>query len=166
MADRTKDSNKTESGAGDPASEVIAFQSTRFGAQAVTLDKVFDIIGGIIGFPDLTKYTVLEYTPPFSWLHCVERGDLAFVVVNAAEFGAEYVVPLPVGDRDIDLRQDDDVAIMNLVSVRPDPTMTTVNLKAPVIVNLRNRKGRQIVLDNSRYPVRMPLWVKDDSKEG
>ena len=54
---------------------------------------------------------------------------------------------------------------MNLVSVRPDPTMTTVNLKAPVIVNLRNRRGRQTVLDNSRYPVRMPLWGKDDSKD-
>lgn len=146
--------------------EVYRFHSSRFGAQEVPIEKVFNICGGIIGFPEFTNYTVLEYTPPFSWLHCVDRGDLAFVVVNAAEFGAEYVVPLPIGDRDIDLRAEDDVAIMNLVSVRPDPTMTTVNLKAPVIVNLRNRRGRQIVLDNSRYPVRMPLWVKDDSKEG
>lgn len=145
-------------------SDIIHFSSTRFGAQAVENDKIFNIIGGIIGFPGLTYYTILEYTVPFSWLHSTERADLAFVVVNAAEFGDEYVVPVPSGDPELNIKSLDDVAIINLVSVRPDPTMTTVNLKAPVIVNLSNRKGRQIVLDNSRYPVRMPLWMKDEQK--
>lgn len=145
--------------------EKIKFESARFGTLEVPASSIITIVGGIIGFPDLTKYTLLEYTSPFSWLHCTERPELAFVVVNAAEFGDEYIFPLPVGDADLDLKETDEVAIINLVSVRPDPTMTTVNLKAPLVVNLRNMRGVQVVLDDPRFPVRMPLYVKDEKKE-
>ncbi|MCB0359578.1 MAG: flagellar assembly protein FliW, partial [Bdellovibrionales bacterium] len=78
-----------------------------------------------------------------------------------------YSVPLPIGDRDLDLGKDDEVAIINLVSVRPDPTQTTVNLKAPVLVNLRNMKARQLVLDDPNFPTRYPLWASpgEEKKE-
>lgn len=142
----------------------VKVDSSRFGPLEVPSASIITLIGGVIGFPTLTRYTLLEYNPPFSWLQSLDRSDMAFVVVNAAEFGDEYSFPLPTGDRDLDLSDADDVAIVNLVSVRPDPMLTTVNLKAPVIVNLRNMRGRQVVLDNPRFPVRMPLWVKEETK--
>ena len=145
--------------------EKIKFESARFGTLEVPASSIITIVGGVIGFPDLNRYTLLEYTPPFSWLHSIDRPELAFVVVNAAEFGDEYSFRLPIGDADLDLKETDEVAIINLVSVRPDPTMTTVNLKAPLVVNLRNMKGVQVVLDDPRFPVRMPLYIKDDKKE-
>lgn len=147
-------------------SDKIKISTTRFGELEIPVASIITIVNGVIGFPQTTKYTLLEYNPPFSWLQSVDVADLAFVVVNGAEFGEAYAFPLPVGDRDIELREDDDVAVINLVSVRPDPTMTTVNLKAPIIVNLRSLRGRQIVLDDQRFPVRMPLWApKQDSSE-
>jgi flagellar assembly factor FliW len=145
--------------------EKLKVESTRFGPLEVPVRSVIHLVGGIIGFPNLIRYTLLEYNPPFSWLQSLDRADMAFVVVNAAEFGEEYSFALPTGDRDLELTEKDEVAIINLVSVRPDPMMTTVNLKAPVIVNLRNMRGRQVVLDNPKFPVRMPLWVKDDSEK-
>ncbi len=143
--------------------ETVKFQSSRFGELEVPASAVFSIVNGIIGFPDFHRYTLLEYNPPFSWLHSVENAELAFVVVNAAEFGEGYQFPLPIGDRDIDLQRDDDIAAVNLVSVRSDPSQTTVNLKAPVVVNLRTMLGRQMVLDDARFPVRMQLWAPPDS---
>lgn len=145
-------------------SDPIKFASTRFGQLEVSPSALITIPGGIIGFADLTKYVLLDYNPPFSWLHSVEQSDLAFVVVNAAEFGDEYTFPLPVGDRDLDLRDSDMPAIMNLVSVRSDPKLTTVNLKAPIVVNPRTMIGKQVVLDNPRFPVRMPLWIEEEKK--
>lgn len=145
----------------------IKFKSSRFGEIEVPEETLIVIPSGMIGFANYTKFVLLDYNPPFSWLHSVEAPDLAFVVVNAAEFGDSYAVPLPMGDSDIDLKEGDEVAIVTLVSVRPDPTQTTVNLKAPVVVNLRNRKGRQIVIDQADYPTRMPLWAnKDEGKQG
>lgn len=145
--------------------EKIKFESARFGTLEVPASSIISIVGGVIGFPELTRYTLLEYTQPFSWLHSIDRPELAFVVVNAAEFGEEYAFPLPIGDGDLDLKETDEVAIINLVSVRPDPTLTTVNLKAPLVVNLRNMKGIQVVLDDPRFPVRMALYVQEDKKE-
>jgi len=143
----------------------IKIQTTRFGDLEVPASSAITIIGGIIGFPGMQRFTLLEYNPPFSWLQSLERPDMAFVVVNAAEFGDEYDFPLPTNDIELGITKVEDVAIINLVSVRPDPMLTTVNLKAPVIVNLRNMHGRQVVLDNPRFPIRMPLWVKDDAKD-
>jgi len=145
-------------------SELIKFKSTRFGDVEVPAESVIEICGGLIGFPNFTRFVILEYTEPFSWLHSVDNQDLAFVVVNAAEFGEHYSFPLPYGDRDIQLEENDEVAILSLVSVRPDPTLTTVNLKAPVVVNTKNRRGRQVVLDDARYPTRFPLWAQDEAE--
>lgn len=144
------DSNKT-----------IKFQSTRFGELEVDQDSVLEIVFGIIGFPDNKKFVLLDYNPPFSWLHSTENSELAFVVVSAAEFGDNYKVPIPRGDKDIDLQEDDDVAVFNLVTIRKETALSTVNLKAPVIVNLRNKKGRQIILDQANYSTRHLLWGED-----
>jgi flagellar assembly factor FliW len=144
--------------------ETITLETSRFGQLEVPKASIITVVNGVIGFPEWIKYTLLEYNPPFSWLQSVENGSLAFVVVNGAEFGDDYSFPLPIGDRDLDLKEDDDVAVVNLVSVRPNPTETTVNLKAPIIVNLRTLKGRQLVLDDSRFPVRMPLWSPDEKQ--
>jgi flagellar assembly factor FliW len=139
-------------------------QTTRFGELEVDPATFVNIPLGLIGFPNFSSFVLIEYSEPFSWLQSTETPDLAFVVVNAAEFGDEYIFPLPTDDRALDLKEQDDVAIFNLVTIRPDPKMSTVNLKAPVIVNLRNRIGKQIILDDPRFPTRMPLYSqKQDS---
>ena len=144
--------------------ERIKISSTRFGELEVPSSSVISLVGGIIGFAGLSRYVLLDYNPPFSWLHSVEQSDLAFVVVNGGEFGEDYRFTLPMGDPDLDLKESDLPAIMNLVSVRSDPKLTTVNLKAPIIVNPRVMRGKQIVLDNPRFPVRLPLWQEDEKK--
>lgn len=140
-------------------------QTTRFGELEVDPSTFIQIPLGLIGFPNFAQFVLIEYSEPFSWLQSTETPDLAFVVVNAAEFGDEYSFPLPTEDRALDLKQEDDVAIFNLVTIRPDPTMSTVNLKAPVVVNLRNRMGKQIILDDPRFPTRMPLYSQEAKQE-
>ena len=149
---------------GQSGSEKVTLKTGRFGSFEVNKSAVMELVGGIIGFPGFTKFVLLEYNPPFSWLHSAEHPELAFVVVSASEFGDNYLFPLPIGDRDTGLKTEDEVAILNLVSVRPNPRETTVNLKAPVIVNLTNMKGKQLVLDDPRLSVRFPLFESDDSE--
>jgi len=146
-------------------SELIKIPTSRFGELEVPADKVIELVNGMIGFSDTSRYVLLDHNPPFSWLQSVDNPDLAFVVVNAAEFGEEYSFSVPIGDKDLDLKEDDDIAIINLVSVRPPPLETTVNLKAPVVVNLRTMKGRQYVLDDARFDTRFPLFAGENNDE-
>ena len=150
---------------GEGTEAIVKVHTTRFSDFDVPASRVITIVSSIIGFPGFQNYVLLEYNTPFSWLQSSENPELAFVVVNAAEFGDGYRFPLPIGDRDLELASDDDVAIVNIVTVRPDPSLTTVNLKAPVIVNLKNMRGRQLVLDNPHFPTRMNLWSSTEEKK-
>jgi len=138
--------------------EILTFASTRFGELQVPVESIIEFPSGIIGFPHTTKFVMLDHKPPFSWLHSIEDPNLAFVVVDGFEFGQQFDVKPPVGDRDTDLKADDEYAILIVVTVRPDPRLTTANLKAPVFVNMRNRKGVQTIVDDPRYSTRFPLW--------
>jgi flagellar assembly factor FliW len=100
----------------------------------------------------------LEHKAPFSWLHSVDDPDLAFVVVDGFEFGDQYVIDAPYGDGVIALQEGDDFAVLVIITVRPDPKDTTANLKAPLFVNLKNRKGVQVIFDDPRFSTRFPLY--------
>ena len=143
--------------------ETITVQSSRFGELTVPADSVITLPSGLIGFSRTQSFIMLEHKPPFSWLQCIEDPGLAFVIVDGGEFGDEYRLEPPFGDKDIDLNEDDDYAVLVIITVRPDPKETTANLKAPVFVNLRNKKGLQIIFDNPSYSTRFPLWAE---KEG
>jgi flagellar assembly factor FliW len=144
--------------------ELITFASTRFGELQVPAESVIEFPSGVIGFPHTTQYVMLEHKHPFSWLHSVQDANLAFVVVDGFEFGQQFDVKPPIGNKDTDLREDDEYAILIIVTVRADPRLTTANLKAPLFVNMRNRRGVQIIFDDARYSTRFPLWNEESQK--
>ena len=145
----------------DEKQGLLTFPSTRFGELQVPAESVIEFPSGVIGFPHTTKYVMLEHKHPFSWLHSIEDPNLAFVVVDGFEFGQQFDVKPPFGDKDTDIKDDDEYAILIIVTVRSDPRLTTANLKAPIFVNMRNRRGVQVIFDDPRYSTRFPLWSEE-----
>jgi len=147
--------------------QVITVASTRFGELKVPQESVIHFPAGIIGFPQHKQFVMLEHKPPFSWLHSVDDPNLAFVVVDGLLFGEQYHLDPPVGDREIDLLEDDEYAILVIVTVRPNPKDTTANIKAPIFVNLRNRKALQVIYDNPSLTTRFAIWPdKEEESAG
>jgi flagellar assembly factor FliW len=144
----------------------IVVASSRFGDLTVPADSLIEFPGGLIGFPKAHRFVMVDHKPPFSWLHSADDPNLAFVVVDGFEFGPSYDVKPPSGDKECDFQSTDEYAILVIVTVRPDPRMTTANLKAPLFVNLKNRKGVQMIFDSPRFSTRYPLWAEDEEAEG
>ena len=144
---------------------ILTIESTRFGTLEVPEEALIEFPVGIIGFPSQHRYILIEHKPPFSWLHSVDDPNLAFVVVDGMEFGDNYSLQAPIGNKDIDLQADDEFAVLVIVTVRSDPTMSTANLKAPLFVNLKNRKGIQVIYDDSRLSTRYPLWAQEEEEK-
>ena len=142
--------------------ELLKLQSSRFGELQVPAASVITVPSGLIGFPKHTLFVMLEHKWPFSWLHSTEDPNLAFVVVDGSEFGPNFRLDPPLGDKDSDIQSDDEYAILVIVTVRPNAQDTTANLKAPVFVNLRNRRGVQVIYDDPSLTTRFPLWSKKD----
>ena len=149
--------------------ETIVFQSSRFGEFEVPVASLIDFPVGVIGFPRHARFVLLEHKAPFSWLHSVDDPDRAFVVVDGFEFGDQYVIDAPYGNGVIALQEGDDFAVLVIITVRPDPKDTTANLKAPLFVNLKNRKGVQVIFDDPRFSTRFPLYsilTPDEPEKG
>lgn len=141
---------------------VLKVESVRFGELEIPEDSIIHFPVGIIGFPSQHRYVLIEHKPPFSWLHSIDDPHLAFVVVDGMEFGENYRLTPPVGNKDIELGDNDEFAILVIVTVRSDPKASTANLKAPLFVNLRNRMGIQVIYDDSRLSTRFPLWGEEN----
>ena len=54
--------------------------------------------------------------------------------------------------------------MLAIVTIPPGkPEEATVNLYAPIIINTTVKRGMQIILSESGYPMRFKLWAKEGS---
>ena len=131
--------------------DVIHVKSARFGDFEVLADRVLHFPQGLIGFPRMRRFVILDHRPgsPFKWMLCLEQPDVAFAVVEPGKMVPDYRAPLELGARTLGV-DPADVALFVIVTIPPDPTAMTVNLMAPVVVDVRTRTSRQLVLEDPR----------------
>lgn len=81
---------------------------------------------------------------------------MAFVVANPLVFDLKYQISLSNNDtRLLQVKDVKDIQVWAVVTIpHGQPDKMTANLKAPVVVNLANRLGAQIILENPDYSVR------------
>jgi len=129
---------------------IMEVLGTRFGTLNVSEEEVITIDGGLMGFPESEKYLMFPYSDDssFFWLQSVDEPEIAFIVINPFDFFNDLV--FEVSDDDaacISLERGEDVEIFTLVTI-PDgsPEEMRTNLAGPVVVNVNNRQGRQILV--------------------
>ena len=63
--------------------------------------------------------------------------------------------------------KDDNIIVLVTVTVPTDLTKMTVNLQGPIIINADEKKGAQIIVEGTDYPVRFPIYdILKSRKEG
>ena len=134
-----------------PEPETISVRSSRFGELAVPADRVLHFPQGLIGFPRARRFVILDHRPgsPFKWMLCLEQPDVAFAVAEPGAMVPGYQAPLELAARILGTDAAN-VALFVIVTIPPDPTAMTVNLMAPVVVDVRTRLSRQLVLEDGR----------------
>ena len=141
-----------------PEGTTITVKSSRFGEFVVPTSTIIEFPRGIIGFPNQRRYIMLEHKEPFCWLQSVDEPSLAFVVIDGMGMGERYDRKIPFSDPHCDFRGDDEFAILLIVTARSDPLQTSANVKAPVFVNMRNRRGVQVIYDDPTLSTRFTLF--------
>jgi flagellar assembly factor FliW len=103
----------------------------------------------------------------FMWLQSLEDPAVAFLVVAPWAFFPDYSPEVPDEDVEaLELREPYNFSLFCLVTVPADPRRMTVNLRGPVVVNLNNRRARQVVVSNPEYPIRQPVFPEGEEAEG
>ncbi|MFB3908475.1 MAG: flagellar assembly protein FliW [Candidatus Eisenbacteria bacterium] len=126
----------------------------------ISEDERIRFPGGLLGFEGLEDFALvaLEEYAPFLWLLSEDDADVAFALGDPEPFLSEPY-PLVLDDADaavLDLEPGDRVQVLLFVQTTDEPCRVTANLKAPVVVNLRSRRAKQLILYGSRLSSRQP----------
>ena len=133
-----------------------------FGEIDVNEDEIIDFMGGVPGLEG-TKYVLLnssnEDLSPFMWLQSVDDGDVALVLVNSFLLYPEYAPDINEEQLSLlEFNKREDLAVFNVVVIPDNFEDITVNLKAPILVNEKNKKAVQVIADNQDYEIKHKMY--------
>ncbi|NGP44937.1 flagellar assembly protein FliW [Bacillaceae bacterium SIJ1] len=120
--------------------------------------------GGLPGFTDERAFVLLPFgeETPYYVLQSVKTKEVAFVVTNPFLFYNDYQFKLEDHTKQaLDIQSREEVAVYVVVTLRDPFNTSTVNLKAPIVINQRTRQARQTVLEYEAYQTRHPLFPKE-----
>lgn len=129
-----------------------------YGEQEIDEDAILAFPAGFPGFADERRFIFQPFGEAFSILQSVDHADVAFIVTSPFLFFDRYSVDLPdqlIGQ--LAIQSERDVAVWVIVSVQSPFNKSTANLKAPVIINAREKIGKQYIPDDSPYSLRERL---------
>ena len=135
----------------------MQISTTHFGAVEIEIDNILLFPRGIIAFEDCRHWVLLadEENPALAWIQSVSRAEVSLPVVSPRRFAPEYAVHVSRGQLlPLEFSQFDLAYVLTIVSKSDDDL--TLNLKAPLIINLDRRLGRQVITSDER-PVALTL---------
>jgi flagellar assembly factor FliW len=132
----------------------------------VNANEVITFQKGIPGFQEENEFTLLPFADdsPFQILQSLKTGTLAFVLVNPFLFISNYEFDIPNQViENLEIKEQSDVVVFSVITIKESFEETTGNLQAPIIINGKNRRGEQIILNDNRYTTRHTLFKQQTS---
>lgn len=114
---------------------------------------------GLLGFEKYTKFALIdsEYEP-FIWLQSTEESNLAFLMIDPFLICSDYEADIDDSAlRNIGVDSAEDIIIMTLVTIPKDGSAITANFLGPVVINKKNRKCLQVILNDSRWTTKFDI---------
>ena len=146
----------------------MKIKTTRFGTISIEEEKIIKMPFGMLGFPDKKRFIILQHQEksPFFWYQSIDDPGLAFVITNPFLFIPDYKIDLEVTLKEMSWNGDGNSRDLNLFIVvnipRGMPHKMTGNFIGPVLVNSKVYEAVQMVISNSPYTHKFPLFKKKD----
>ncbi len=120
-------------------------------------EDIIDFPYGIPGFEDQKKFVIVRMPDflPFEWLVSADGSGLRFAIINPMVFRPDYspnIIKEQLGDLKFD--SPEEVLIYSIVTLRPNPADSTVNLIGPVFINKNKHLGKQVIIEDEKYSTR------------
>jgi flagellar assembly factor FliW len=124
---------------------------------------------GIPGFGEEKQFVLLSL-PENEWfniLQSVTTPQLGFVVTDPFVFFKDYDFELDQASVELlEHPGEKEVQVLSILTVRQPLHESTANLQAPIIINLANRKGKQVILTNTDYQTKHLIFAQPAGKKG
>ncbi|MBD5448902.1 MAG: flagellar assembly protein FliW [Lachnospiraceae bacterium] len=143
-----------------------------FGEITIDDDKIIHFPKGIIGFPDLTEFTLIhdeeKGTDSIHWLQSLQEPAFAMPVMDPLLVCPDYN---PEADDELfnvlGELVPEELLVLVTVTVPKDLTKMSVNLKGPIIINAAEKKALQVIVEGDEYKVKFPIYdILNQKKAG
>jgi len=144
-------------------------KTTRFGEIEVREEDILTFPRGLIGFPSLKRYVLLDHPGggPFKWLQALDQPQTAFAVTDPLIFFPDYRIPVSLEDlAEIKIKDPSDGVVVVILVVPKDPYRITANLQGPLVINVKERLGMQLVLNVPGYTTKHFIFSKEEVPQG
>lgn len=135
----------------------MQIKTSRFGTLDIQAEDVIGFPAGLLGLEDCTQWVLLAdaQNDALGWLQCTTRPDVALAVVSPRRFVPDYQFRVYRSElAPLELTHVKHAQVLAVVA--KNDRSITLNLKAPVVVNLERRLGRQLIA-NGDQPVQHEL---------
>ncbi|NLM75316.1 MAG: flagellar assembly protein FliW [Clostridiaceae bacterium] len=141
----------------------MQLETAHFGVIELDENEFIYFPEGIPGFEENKRFALIGYDPSvtssFFFLQSVENRDLCFIVTDPFAIYDNYEVNLDEEDVELlEITDPNTVMTLAIVVLPEDIQQTRVNLKAPVIINVEKKLGKQIIQNDDSLPVRYYLY--------
>nr|WP_319488422.1 flagellar assembly protein FliW [uncultured Caproiciproducens sp.] len=131
-------------------------QNTETGGQ-----NIIHFDEGILGFEDVSEYLLYhEDEDGVIWnLQAADSDIPSFVVVDPYPIVNDYNPVFSQSELDyFGEANTDNLCVLVVAVIKPNLQESVINLKAPIVIDVNSKKAKQIILENSDYPIRYKLF--------
>lgn len=122
-------------------------------------DEIINFEKSIPGFNDIKRFILKEIEgSSFKLLQSIDDVTVGFVVISPFQVEENYEINLSEEViKTLEIKEATDVLLYSLVTLNSKVEKITVNLKAPVVINVNNKKAEQFIIDKAKYKIKHPL---------
>lgn len=139
----------------------MRIESDELGSVEVSDETRIYFPEGLFGFEKHQRFVLVdrEEYRPFVWLMSAEDPRVRFAVTDADRFraGPDQISLSPSDEAALDLMPGDAISVFVIVTLRPGEQRVTGNLRAPIVMNTRNRMARQVIIYGAGLALRQPM---------
>lgn len=141
-----------------------------FGEIEISKEKIIYFQEGIPGFEEVKQFIIIlneDHENPFHYLQSVNNPELSFIIINPFEVFHDYDISLPeTAKNKLKIRDQKQIAIYTIVVVPENMEKMTTNLSGPIFINMEEKLGKQVILDDKRYSTKHFIFPQESSVGG
>ena len=129
------------------------------GPVEVSEDQLTTFVTPLLGFPHLKRWLFYQtQSGPSYWIQSVDDPKVGFCVLAPFQAGLDPDIELNGEDvADIGAKDSSDIDVYTMVVLDQDVTQRRTNLRAPILVCRTTRLAKQVILQDTRLPIKFFL---------
>jgi flagellar assembly factor FliW len=138
----------------------VKIQTKYLGETEIVSANIINFTGGIPGFHEENEFVLMDIpgNQGFQILQSVTSVNIAFIVTNPHQIYPDYTFQLDDNILEtLQVKDEKEVVVLTIVTIKDPFHESTLNLKAPIIINPVSKQGKQYILNHDEYETKAAI---------